>query len=83
MFTLVMLSEWGDKTMISTIVISSVFNVWGVFAGCVVAYLACNAIAVIAGKLIGKFLNEKIMSYIGGVIFIGFSSQYLIEKLLL
>jgi len=81
MFSLVILAEWGDKTMFSTIMIASVFNVQGVFFGAVTSYLLTCSIAVLAGKFFGKYLNEKIMCYIGGVIFLCFALQYLIEKL--
>ena len=81
MFSLVVLSEWGDKTMFSTIVIASVFNVYGVFFGAITSYFLTCLIAVLAGKFFGRYLNEKIMCYVGGLIFIAFALDYLIEKI--
>jgi len=63
MFSLVVLSEWGDKTMFSTIVIASVFNVYGVLFGAFTSYLLTCLIAVLGGKFFGQYLNEKIMCY--------------------
>jgi len=81
MFTLMLVSELGDLTMIYTVVIAGVFNVYGVLFGAIIANILTCLIAVVAGQFLGQYLNEKIMCFIGGTIFILFAIQLFYEKL--
>ena len=45
------------------------------------AYFCDIAIAAFLGHWVGKYLTEKMMSIIGGVLFIGFAIQILIIRL--
>jgi putative Ca2+/H+ antiporter (TMEM165/GDT1 family) len=81
LFGFLCLSEFGDKSEISTVTITAIYNVYGVLIGTMLAYLAAISIAAFLGISVGKFLTEKMMTIIGGFLFIGFAIQILIIKL--
>ena len=81
LFLFLCLSEFGDKSEISTVTITAIYNVYGVLIGTMLAYLGAISIAAFLGIYVGKFLTEKMMTIIGGVLFIGFAVQILIIKL--
>jgi len=80
-FYLVCLGGLGDTSMFATIIISTVYNTSGVFFGASLAYLVCNFTAIVFGEFISRYLNQKTICYIGGLIFFLFGMQYLIEKI--
>ena len=78
LFGFLCLSELGDKSEISTVTIAAVYNLYAVLIGTMIAYFACIIIATFLGLFIGKFLNEKMMTIIGGILFICFAIQILV-----
>lgn len=81
LFGFLCLSEFGDKSELSTVTIAAVYNIYGVLIGTMLAYFCAIAIAAFLGHWAGKFLTEKMMNIIGGILFIGFAVQILIIKL--
>ncbi|CAD8093271.1 unnamed protein product [Paramecium sonneborni] len=68
-FTLTLLGEWGDKSQITTISLTSIYNPIYVFMGATIAHLICTVIAVHGGKLIANKLSEKNFNFLGGITF--------------
>lgn len=81
LFGFLCLSEFGDKSEISTVTIAAVYNTYGVLLGTMIAYFFAIVIAAFLGHVVGQYLTEKMMSIIGGILFIGFAIQILIIKL--
>ena len=81
LFGLLCLSEFGDKSEITTVTITAIYNIYGVLIGTMFAYLAAILIAAFIGMLVGSYLTERMMTIIGGLLFIGFTLQILIIKL--
>ena len=81
LFWFLCLSELGDKSQISTVTIAAVYNIYAVLIGTMVAYFATIIIATFLGMIVGKFLTEKMMTIIGGILFICFAIQILIIKI--
>ena len=81
LFGFLCLSEFGDKSELSTVTIAAVYNIYGVLIGTMLAYFCAIAIAAFLGHWAGKFLTEKMMNIIGGILFIGFAIQILIIKM--
>ncbi|RWS11145.1 Transmembrane protein 165-like protein, partial [Dinothrombium tinctorium] len=52
-FATTVFAEWGDRSQISTVVLASRENSFGVFLGAVSGQCVCNAIAVIGGRYVG------------------------------
>jgi putative Ca2+/H+ antiporter (TMEM165/GDT1 family) len=76
------IGELGDKSQIATIVITSKYNLSGVFCGTSLAQFLLVTTAVLIGKSVAGLLTNKQISIIGGIVFLLFSLIYLIDKLI-
>ena len=81
LFAFLCISEFGDKSEISTVTIAAVYNLYAVLIGTMIAYFFAIAIAAFLGHYVGQYLTEKMMSIIGGLLFVGFAIQIIIIKL--
>ena len=81
LFGFLCLSEFGDKSEISTVTIAAVYNLYAVLIGTMTAYFVTILIATFLGLFIGKFLTEKMMTIIGGILFVCFACQIFIIKI--
>ncbi|XP_021757589.1 protein PAM71, chloroplastic-like isoform X1 [Chenopodium quinoa] len=78
-FALVFVAEWGDKSFFSTIALAAASSPLGVIGGALAGHGVATLLAVAGGSLLGNFLSEKVISYVGGVLFLVFASITLIE----
>ncbi len=72
-FILTFLAEWGDRTQIATITLAASNNVFGVTAGAILGHIICAIIAVLGGKLIASRISERMVTIIGGFLFLVFA----------
>lgn len=79
-FTLTFVAEWGDRTQIATITLASSHHLYGVLLGAILGHAICAAIAVSCGKLIAGRISERLMTALGGALFIGFGILAAIES---
>jgi putative Ca2+/H+ antiporter (TMEM165/GDT1 family) len=77
--TLTFIAEWGDRTQISTIALAAANNPVGVTIGGITGHLICALIAVIAGKKIAGRISEKLVTLLGGGLFILFGAIAIFE----
>ncbi|XP_064948603.1 GDT1-like protein 1, chloroplastic isoform X2 [Musa acuminata AAA Group] len=78
-FVLVFVAEWGDKSFFSTIALAAASSPLGVIAGATAGHALATLLAVLGGSLLGTFVSEKVISYVGGVLFLVFAAVTLIE----
>ena len=71
-FALTFMGEWGDRTQFATIALAAANNPWGVTAGAILGHAICAAIAVVGGRLLAAHLSEKVITALGGLLFIVF-----------
>ena len=71
-FVMTFLAEWGDRTQISTIALATVDNPVIVTIGAILGHAICTAIAVIGGQLIAGRISERMITAIGGLLFLIF-----------
>ncbi len=71
-FVMTFVAEWGDRTQISTIALATVHNPVIVTIGAILGHAVCTAIAVIGGRLIAGRISERMITAIGGVLFVIF-----------
>ena len=71
-FVMTFIAEWGDRTQISTIALAAVHNPFFVTLGAVLGHGICTAIAVIGGRLIAGKISERVITAVGGVLFLIF-----------
>jgi len=77
-FGLIFLAEWGDRSQLATIVLASANNVGGIIVGGCLGHLLCTSLAVIAGALIASKISVRVVTIIGGCVFIGFAISTLV-----
>lgn len=80
-FWLVMAAEIGDRSMFSTVALAAAQNPWGVALGAALGHALVTAAAVTCAALLSQFLNERITSVLGGLLFVAFGILSLIEGL--
>ena len=73
-FASVFLAELGDKTQLATLVYAAdadgATRRWTVFAAAALALVATSALGVLAGGLIGRFVEPRTLSLVAGVAFV-------------
>jgi Ca2+/H+ antiporter, TMEM165/GDT1 family len=72
-FTLTFIAEWGDRTQFATISIAAVQNPVGVVLGGTLGHAICAAIAVYSGRAIAAHLSERVITFVGGILFLIFA----------
>ncbi|PSB01083.1 TMEM165/GDT1 family protein [Merismopedia glauca] len=72
-FVLTFLAEWGDRTQITTIGLAASQNALGVTTGAILGHAICAFIAVVGGRLVAGKISEKLVTAIGGVLFLVFA----------
>lgn len=80
-FVMTFIAEWGDRTQISTIALAASYQPVGVTTGAILGHGICTAIAVIGGRLIAGRISERIVTAIGGVLFLIFGAVAIMEHL--
>ena len=71
-FGAIFIAELGDKTQLATMMFAADKQVskWVVFAGASAALVTASAIGVLAGNLLSQYMDEKVMSYVAGSVFV-------------
>ena len=78
-FCLTFMAEWGDRTQLATITLAAASHPLGVVIGATLGHAICAAIAVVCGKLIAGKISERLLSILGGILFIVFGLVAAIE----
>jgi putative Ca2+/H+ antiporter (TMEM165/GDT1 family) len=73
--SLIFVAEWGDRSMLATIGLAVHKSPFGVFAGASLGHAVATAIAVVAGSLASKYISEKKVNLVGGVLFLIFGVE--------
>lgn len=68
-FTLVFLTEWGDKTQIASGLFATQYNPLLVLAGAVMALTLLSVAAVYLGKFVSEKVDKKRVSKTAGIVF--------------
>ena len=76
-----MCSEFGDKSQISALALSTTQSISSVVLGGCAAQISCIVITLIVGQIIEKYCTEKLTGLIGGILFILFGLTELYEVL--
>jgi len=71
------LAELGDKTMLATITLATDNNWAGVWIGSTVGMVAADALAIIAGAVLGRHLPENAIRFGAAALFFGFGAWML------
>ena len=69
-FSLIFLSEWGDKTQIASALFATEYNPFMVFIGVMAALFILSVMAIYLGQIISQKVDRKLVSRIAGTLFL-------------
>lgn len=72
--SLIFFAEWGDRSMLATVALGASQNPIGVALGAIAGHFVASSIAVAGGAVISKYISERAVSIIGGVLFLIFGA---------
>ncbi|KAL3267400.1 hypothetical protein HHI36_011529 [Cryptolaemus montrouzieri] len=71
--TLTFLAEWGDRSQLTTILLGTREDVYGVILGGVLGHSICTGMAVLGGRMIAQKISVRTVTIIGGIVFLLFA----------
>merc|ERR1719389_476271 len=74
-FVATFLAEWGDRSQIATIALAAEKGVLGVTVGGILGHALCTAIACVGGKILARRISERVVTYVGGALFLFFAAS--------
>lgn len=78
-FSIIFLSEWGDKTQIASALFATEYNSWMVFIGVMAALLILSTMAIYLGKFIAGRIDRKTLTKIAGAVFMLIGLSFLLS----
>ncbi len=78
-FTMIFLSEWGDKTQIASALFATEYNPKMVFIGVMIALLILSIMAIFLGKYLSSRIDRRVITRIGGAVFLLIGLSFLIS----
>jgi putative Ca2+/H+ antiporter (TMEM165/GDT1 family) len=80
-FALVFVAEWGDKSFFSTIALAAASSPAGVVTGAIAGHGVATVLAVLGGSFLSEYVSEKLIAYVGGILFLVFAASTLVDIL--
>jgi putative Ca2+/H+ antiporter (TMEM165/GDT1 family) len=74
-FVLIFMTEWGDKTQISSAAFAARYNASMVFIGTMAALTISSIAAIYLGRLISRMVDRALMEGIAGIAFIAIGAS--------
>jgi putative Ca2+/H+ antiporter (TMEM165/GDT1 family) len=71
-FALIFIGELADKSQLLALVLASRFKAWQVIAGLTLSTFIVHVASVAVGQGLGSLLPEELLSWISGLLFVGF-----------
>ena len=75
------LAELGDKTMLATITLATTEGLFGTWLGSTLGMVAADALAILAGRLLGRRLPDRAIAIGAAVMFVLFGVALVLEGL--
>eukprot|EP01135_Chromosphaera_perkinsii_P000469 Nk52_evm23s96 gene=Nk52_evmTU23s96 len=72
-FTMTFLAEWGDRSQITTVVLATRENPYGIAVGGSIGHCMCTGLAVIGGRMLAQKISVRTVTIVGGLTFLGFA----------
>ena len=81
-FSMIFLSEWGDKTQIASALFAMEYDPRLVFVGVMTALLILSAMAIYLGKLLSSRIDRKQITRIAGVVFLLIGLSFMLSAIM-
>jgi len=81
-FSMIFLSEWGDKTQIASALFAAEYDPYMVFIGVMTALLILSAMAIYLGKLLSSRIDRKQVTRIAGVVFMLIGLSFMLSAIM-
>lgn len=78
-FTMIFLSEWGDKTQIASALFAMEYDPIMVFIGVMIALLILSVMAIFLGKFLSSRIDRRAITKVGGVLFLLIGLSFLLS----
>ncbi len=78
-FSMIFLSEWGDKTQIASALFATEYDPQMVFIGVMIALLLLSIMAIFLGKYLSSRIDRKVITRFGGVLFLLIGLSFLLS----
>ncbi|WP_026449155.1 TMEM165/GDT1 family protein [Actinopolyspora mortivallis] len=79
--TAFLLAELGDKTMLATVTLATQHDWFGTWVGSTVGMVLADALAVVAGLTVSRYLPERLVRYGAAVLFAVFGTWLIVSGL--
>ncbi|VVB68860.1 Uncharacterised protein [uncultured archaeon] len=80
-FSMIFLSEWGDKTQIASALFATEYNPGMVFIGVMAALLLLSIMAIWLGRFLSGRVDRKVITKIAGTVFLLIGLSFLLSAL--
>ncbi|XP_030452025.1 GDT1-like protein 5 [Syzygium oleosum] len=77
-FSLTFFRKWGNKNQLATISLAAGEDIFGVVLGGIVGQVLCTVAAVIGRKSLASRISERLVTLLGGFLFLVFGVQSLL-----
>jgi putative Ca2+/H+ antiporter (TMEM165/GDT1 family) len=81
-FSVIFLSEWGDKTQIASALFATEYDPRLVFVGVMTALLILSAMAIYLGKFLAGRIDRKRITRIAGVVFLLIGLSFMLSAVM-
>jgi len=79
-FATVFVAEWGDKTQLAVLLLSSRYGAREVFLGAMLAVCLLDGASILLGGALGELLPSRPVSILGASLFLGFGIRSLFDR---
>lgn len=78
-FSMIFLSEWGDKTQIASALFATEYNPWMVLIGVMTALTLLSVMAIYLGRFISGRIDRRVITRVAGAVFILIGLSFIIS----
>ncbi|MBN1234807.1 MAG: TMEM165/GDT1 family protein [Methanotrichaceae archaeon] len=78
-FTMIFLSEWGDKTQIASALFATEYNPQMVLIGVMIALLVLSVMAIFLGKYLSSRIDRRVITRVAGAAFLLIGLSFLVS----
>jgi Ca2+/H+ antiporter, TMEM165/GDT1 family len=80
-FSLIFISEWGDKTQIASALFATKYDPWSVLMGVMIALSLMSIVTIYLGKYISSRINRRVITKVAGIVFIIIGISFIISSM--